>query len=68
MLAATKVNLKRGFGRELGAHAVEHYTELKTLWLNLGYGEGYGFSRTVTDFRMNGALAPVLIIKVSRGV
>src|SRR6266576_585819 len=23
-----------GFGRELGAHAVEHYTELKTVWLN----------------------------------
>lgn len=25
-----------GFGRELGAHALEHYTELKTVWLNLG--------------------------------
>jgi aldehyde dehydrogenase (NAD+) len=25
-----------GFGRELGAHAMEHYTELKTIWLNLG--------------------------------
>jgi len=25
-----------GFGRELGAHAIEHYTELKTIWLNLG--------------------------------
>jgi aldehyde dehydrogenase (NAD+) len=25
-----------GFGRELGAHAVEHYTELKTVWLNMG--------------------------------
>ncbi len=24
-----------GFGRELGAHAIEHYTELKTVWLNL---------------------------------
>jgi aldehyde dehydrogenase (NAD+) len=24
-----------GFGRELGAHAVEHYTELKTVWLSL---------------------------------
>jgi len=24
-----------GFGRELGAHAVEHYTELKTVWLNV---------------------------------
>jgi aldehyde dehydrogenase (NAD+) len=24
-----------GFGRELGAHAVEHYTELKTVWLNM---------------------------------
>jgi acyl-CoA reductase-like NAD-dependent aldehyde dehydrogenase len=24
-----------GFGRELGAHAMEHYTELKTVWLNL---------------------------------
>src|SRR6266566_5193423 len=23
-----------GFGRELGAHAVEHYTEVKTVWLN----------------------------------
>src|SRR6266581_4823055 len=23
-----------GFGRELGAHAIEHYTELKTVWLN----------------------------------
>jgi aldehyde dehydrogenase (NAD+) len=25
-----------GFGRELGAAALEHYTELKTVWLNLG--------------------------------
>src|SRR5450432_3076116 len=25
-----------GFGRELGAHAMEHYTELKSVWLNLG--------------------------------
>src|SRR3984885_10810630 len=25
-----------GFGRELGVHAIEHYTELKTVWLNLG--------------------------------
>ena len=25
-----------GFGRELGAHAIEHYTELKTVWLNIG--------------------------------
>jgi acyl-CoA reductase-like NAD-dependent aldehyde dehydrogenase len=25
-----------GFGRELGMHAIEHYTELKTVWLNLG--------------------------------
>src|SRR5205823_3631866 len=24
-----------GFGRELGAHAVEHYTELKSVWLAL---------------------------------
>lgn len=24
-----------GFGRELGSHAVEHYTELKTVWLNM---------------------------------
>jgi aldehyde dehydrogenase (NAD+) len=24
-----------GFGRELGAHAMEHYTELKTVWLNI---------------------------------
>ena len=24
-----------GFGRELGAHAIEHYTELKTVWLSL---------------------------------
>jgi aldehyde dehydrogenase (NAD+) len=24
-----------GFGRELGAHAIEHYTELKTVWLNI---------------------------------
>ena len=24
-----------GFGRELGAHAVEHYTELKSVWLNM---------------------------------
>ena len=25
-----------GFGRELGANALEHYTELKTVWLNMG--------------------------------
>jgi aldehyde dehydrogenase (NAD+) len=25
-----------GFGRELGPHAIEHYTELKTVWLNMG--------------------------------
>jgi aldehyde dehydrogenase (NAD+) len=25
-----------GFGRELGMHAVEHYTEVKSVWLNLG--------------------------------
>src|SRR5438067_3861932 len=25
-----------GFGRELGVHAVEHYTELKSVWLNMG--------------------------------
>src|SRR6266404_7960015 len=24
-----------GFGRELGAHAIEHYTEVKTVWLNM---------------------------------
>jgi len=24
-----------GFGRELGQHAIEHYTELKTVWLSL---------------------------------
>src|SRR6266851_3620367 len=24
-----------GFGRELGMHAIEHYTELKTVWLNI---------------------------------
>ena len=24
-----------GFGRELGMHAIEHYTESKTVWLNL---------------------------------
>lgn len=24
-----------GFGRELGMHAIEHYTELKTVWLSL---------------------------------
>src|SRR6202795_665627 len=24
-----------GFGRELGTHAIEHYTELKTVWLNM---------------------------------
>jgi aldehyde dehydrogenase (NAD+) len=24
-----------GFGRELGAHAIEHYTELKTVWLSM---------------------------------
>ncbi|HEX6466279.1 MAG TPA: aldehyde dehydrogenase family protein, partial [Terriglobales bacterium] len=25
-----------GFGRELGMHAIEHYTELKSVWVNLG--------------------------------
>ena len=25
-----------GFGRELGAAALEHYTETKTVWLNIG--------------------------------
>jgi acyl-CoA reductase-like NAD-dependent aldehyde dehydrogenase len=25
-----------GFGRELGAHAMEHYTEIKSVWLNMG--------------------------------
>ena len=25
-----------GFGRELGASALEHYTEIKTVWLNMG--------------------------------
>jgi aldehyde dehydrogenase (NAD+) len=25
-----------GFGRELGMHAIVHYTELKTVWLNIG--------------------------------
>jgi acyl-CoA reductase-like NAD-dependent aldehyde dehydrogenase len=25
-----------GFGRELGVHAIEHYTELKSVWLNMG--------------------------------
>src|SRR5947209_7616313 len=25
-----------GFGRELGMHAIEHYTEVKTVWLNMG--------------------------------
>ncbi len=24
-----------GFGRELGAHAIEHYTELKSVWMSL---------------------------------
>jgi acyl-CoA reductase-like NAD-dependent aldehyde dehydrogenase len=24
-----------GFGRELGMHAIEHYTELETVWMNL---------------------------------
>ena len=24
-----------GFGRELGMHAIEHYTELKSVWLSL---------------------------------
>ncbi|HWX55697.1 MAG TPA: aldehyde dehydrogenase family protein [Verrucomicrobiae bacterium] len=24
-----------GFGRELGMHAIDHYTELKTVWMNL---------------------------------
>src|ERR1700730_12332543 len=24
-----------GFGRELGMHAIEHYTEMKTVWLNI---------------------------------
>ncbi len=26
---------KSGFGRELGMHAIEHYTELKSVWVNL---------------------------------
>ncbi|HEY7096010.1 MAG TPA: aldehyde dehydrogenase family protein [Terriglobales bacterium] len=25
-----------GFGRELGENAIEHYTEVKTVWMNLG--------------------------------
>jgi len=25
-----------GFGRELGMNAIEHYTEVKTVWMNLG--------------------------------
>jgi aldehyde dehydrogenase (NAD+) len=25
-----------GFGRELGMHAIEHYTELKSVWMNIG--------------------------------
>jgi len=25
-----------GFGRELGKNAIEHYTEVKTVWMNLG--------------------------------
>jgi acyl-CoA reductase-like NAD-dependent aldehyde dehydrogenase len=25
-----------GFGRELGSNAIEHYTEVKTVWLNMG--------------------------------
>jgi len=25
-----------GFGRELGKAALEHYTEIKTVWLNMG--------------------------------
>ncbi|MBV8893144.1 MAG: aldehyde dehydrogenase family protein, partial [Acidobacteria bacterium] len=25
-----------GFGRELGQNALEHYTEVKTVWMNLG--------------------------------
>jgi len=25
-----------GFGRELSKHAIEHYTEVKTVWLNMG--------------------------------
>ena len=24
-----------GFGRELGMHAIDHYTELKSVWMNL---------------------------------
>jgi acyl-CoA reductase-like NAD-dependent aldehyde dehydrogenase len=24
-----------GYGRELGAHAIEHYTEIKSVWMNL---------------------------------
>ena len=24
-----------GFGRELGMHAIEHYTELKSIWMSL---------------------------------
>ena len=26
----------QGFGRELGKNAIEHYTEVKTVWMNLG--------------------------------
>jgi aldehyde dehydrogenase (NAD+)/phenylacetaldehyde dehydrogenase len=25
-----------GFGRELGVHALEHYTQTKTVWVDLG--------------------------------
>ena len=25
-----------GFGRELGQAALEHYTEVKTVWMNMG--------------------------------
>ena len=25
-----------GFGRELGHAAIEHYTEVKTVWMNMG--------------------------------
>jgi acyl-CoA reductase-like NAD-dependent aldehyde dehydrogenase len=36
MDAACRCGFKQsGFGRELGSHAVEHYTELKTVWLNM---------------------------------
>ena len=27
---------KSGFGRELGIHALEHYTQVKSVWVDLG--------------------------------